>query len=107
MNGSGSVALRQLLAQHENDLLTDWVSLQLRELGGSRRHVDERQLREQSREFLTAFIPALQRNDASTITGAEWSELRAVLDRITQARLTLGMTPSEVATFVFSLKHPI
>jgi rsbT co-antagonist protein RsbR len=107
MNETGGSGLSQILAQHESDLLSDWVSLQSKKLGGTRRVMDERQVREQSRDFLTTLRSALQQADGSNIAGPEWSEARGLLERITHARLAAGMTPSEVATFVFSLKQPV
>jgi rsbT co-antagonist protein RsbR len=41
------------------------------------------------------------------IEGAEWDETRHLLTEISQERARQGSTPSETATFVFSLKQPL
>jgi rsbT co-antagonist protein RsbR len=38
---------------------------------------------------------------------SEWRPVRELLDRISQSRAEQGFTPSETATFVFSLKQPL
>ena len=43
----------------------------------------------------------------SDITSAPWSVARDVLGDLSRERVTQGFTPSETATFVFSLKQPL
>ena len=99
--------LADVIAKHEQDLLSEWTSLQMAELAAGRRSVDERQMREQSRNFLIAFKNALTVSDGQTIAGSEWNPVREVLEKVSSSRLTQGFTPSEVATFVFSFKQPL
>ena len=98
--------LAELLKNHEGDLLNQWVQLQLAELS-SGRNLDERQIREESKEFLKAVQEALQRSDGVYISSAEFSAVRGVLERISSSRVNHGFTPSETATFVFSFKQPL
>jgi rsbT co-antagonist protein RsbR len=107
VNESAQPKLAEIVRQHESDLLSSWISLQLAEAPSGRRGVDERQLREDSREFLSAFRSALERSSGPSIVGPEWSEVRNLLDRFTQVRVNQGFTPGEVATFVFSIKQPL
>jgi rsbT co-antagonist protein RsbR len=107
MNGSAHTRLPEILQVHEADLLSEWISLQLKELGAGKRGADERQIRDQSREFLGAFQQALQQGDGASIAGAPWSDVRATLEQITTSRVNQGFTPSEVATFVLSFKQPL
>ena len=104
MNGPQQTKLADFLRQRESEVLSEWVTLQLQETG--RRGVDDRQTREQSREFLAAFASAVQR-DATSINGPAWSEVRSFLDRTAQFRVSQGQSASEVATFIFSLKQPV
>ncbi len=99
--------LADLIAKHEQDLLSEWISLQEAELAAGKRSVDERQMREQSRNFLSAFRSAMAGSDGQSIAGSEWNNVRELLDRMATARLNQGFTPSEVATFVFSFKKPL
>jgi rsbT co-antagonist protein RsbR len=107
VNGTSQSKLPELLNSHQADILADWMGLQLAELSTGRRGVDERQLREESREFLTAFRSAVERGSAQPVTGPEWADVRSLLQRFTDLRVNQGFTPSEVATFVFSIKQPL
>jgi rsbT co-antagonist protein RsbR len=41
------------------------------------------------------------------IAGSDWAGARQVLEEVSRTRTTQGFTPSETATFVFSLKEPL
>ena len=104
MNGPLESRLPEILRQREPEILSEWVRLQLQE--GNRR--DDRQLREESREFLATFAGTLQRGaDPAALNAPAWSDVRALLERLTQSQLNLGLSATEVATFVFSLKQPV
>lgn len=107
MNGTAQSQLAEVLRQNEENLFSQWISLQLAHAPIGRRGVDERQLREDSREFLNRLLPALERSSGPSTAGSEWSDVRALLDRFTQTRVNQGFTPAEVATFVFSIKQPV
>jgi rsbT co-antagonist protein RsbR len=99
--------LADLIANHEQDLLSEWISLQSAELATGRRSIDDRQMREQSRTFLSAFRAAMSTSEGKDITGSEWTPVRELLERVSNSRLNQGFSPSEVATFVFSFKQPL
>jgi rsbT co-antagonist protein RsbR len=99
--------LADLIANHEQDLLSEWISLQSAELATGRRSIDDRQMREQSRTFLSAFRAAMSTSEGKDITGSEWTPVRELLERVSNSRLHQGFSPSEVATFVFSFKQPL
>ena len=95
-----------IVRKHEKDVLDDWVRLQL---GATTRRSDlinETALREESRAFLGAFTEALQ-HGATSAEGKEWEDVRALLDRLSRNRAQKGFSPTETATFVFSLKEPL
>src|SRR4051794_11992186 len=96
----------ELVRKNEKEILDEWMSLQL--AAGSRRPdlMNENELREDARAFLSSFTEALQSN-ASGGEGKEWNDVRSVLDRISRARARKGFTPGETAGFVFSLKQPL
>lgn len=100
--------LPEILQKHESDLLGEWVALQMSASGQGRRGADERQLREHSREFLSVLQAAIQKGSRDGgLNGSDWADMRALLERITQARINQGASTSEVATFVFSFKQPL
>jgi rsbT co-antagonist protein RsbR len=67
----------------------------------------ENELREQSQTFLRAFVEALESAEMEDPSGAAWSPARELLADISRSRAAQGFTPSQTATFVFSLKEPL
>jgi rsbT co-antagonist protein RsbR len=98
--------LAALLSRHEQTLLDDWVRLQLAGAGRRDDPTVEREVREQSRRFLGALQRALASGSDDIRTDA-WGDARAVLTEMSGRRARQGYTPSETATFVFSLKQPL
>ena len=107
MSNEARTELAEILKQNESDLINEWVSLQLKELASSSHGLQERQVREESREFLASLRDALENSDGRYISSPEFGRVRENLEAICTSRLTQGFTPSEVATFIFSLKQPL
>lgn len=105
MNDPQQSKLAVLLRQREAEILSEWVTLQTEETG--RRGVDSRQMRQESRDFLGALVVALERGDISAVDGEAWADVRSILEKTTESRMNQGLSASEVATFVFSLKQPV
>jgi rsbT co-antagonist protein RsbR len=95
----------ELLDKYENELLAEWVELQLAALGG-RRLLNEGQLRDASREFLQLARNAAQSGQIDT-SRPEWTAARDMLSRLSSERAAQGFSPVETALFVFSLKQPV
>jgi rsbT co-antagonist protein RsbR len=101
-----STRLSALVRASQQDVLSEWMSLQLQSVAMRRDLMNDAELRKQSSEFLDAFARAL--DDAGTdIRGAKWAPVRELLARVSQSRAQQGFSPIETATFVFSLKQPI
>jgi rsbT co-antagonist protein RsbR len=98
--------LPEILARHEGPILERWVQEQLAAIGNRRGLMSDAELREQSREFLGLVRQAAQTGGAD-IEGAPWGGVRDFLGRISGSRALQGFSPSETATFVFSLKQPV
>ncbi len=86
-------------------ILEDWLRQQATQTKVSD-VVSAADLRDESGRFLEAFAAGLAANQ-SDIAGAAWSEARAVLGDLSRSRAKVGLTPSETATFVFSLKQAL
>ncbi|HEY1335417.1 MAG TPA: STAS domain-containing protein [Myxococcaceae bacterium] len=97
--------LYDILARHEADLLREWMREQLKVLRPELIRDDE--LRTQSTEFLRLLLEALRSGEETDITGSKWSEVRGFLEKISASRAMQGFSPSQTATFVFSLKQPV
>src|SRR4029450_3169215 len=97
-----------IVGRYGEELLPDWIRNQLQ--GGALRRdlLRDDELEAQSRRFLGAFRRVLANGGADQeITAQAWEETRDILGEISQSRARQGFSPSETATFVFSLKQPL
>jgi rsbT co-antagonist protein RsbR len=97
----------ELIQNHEQAILADWIKAQ--QAAGTLRGdlLNETELREQSRSFLSAVKAAARSGSLEDVDGAHWREVKGILADLSRARALAGFSPSETATFVFSLKQPI
>ncbi|MDF2459746.1 MAG: putative RsbT co-antagonist protein rsbRA [Nitrospira sp.] len=86
-------------------ILKDWVEYQLSALTLRRDLLKESDLRETSRRFLDLFSEAFSASADSS--SPSWKPVKELLAEITRTRAEQGFSPSETATFVFSLKQPL
>ena len=99
-------SLSAIIRKHEGDILAEWSRLQ--SAASSRRDpAQDAEQRTVSREFLTGMVQALGAEGDVDIRGASWSRVRELLGELSAARARQGYSPSETATFVFSLKQPL
>ena len=97
----------EILSKYEKDLLDDWVQNQLSATTLRSDLMKESEVREQSREFLSALREAVEHGNPTDIQSADWAGMRELLAGISRTRVQQGFTPSETATFVFSFKEPV
>ncbi len=102
-NDSGLTAL---LDGHEAELLAAWTT-QLKESSAGGGRMKDAELQTQSRNFLTALRQALATDGPNDIEAASFAPVKALLNEVSRSRAVQGFTPSETATFVFSLKKPL
>ena len=96
----------QLLRKHERDVLQQWLSYQISAITMRADLIKESDLREQSRRFLQRFIEVVQ-EDGDNENSSSWKSVKDTLGELSRARVAQGFSPSETATFVFSLKQPV
>jgi rsbT co-antagonist protein RsbR len=104
---TGTSKFVAILKRHEHELLAAWIKLQLNAVTSRQDLITDRELHQQSHQFLTAFNQAIQSNDLDDIMTPPWAEVRAILQELSQSRARQGFSPSETATFIFSLKQPL
>ena len=95
-----------IVRKHETTILVDWIKAQLAATTRRADLITEANLRDDCRRFLLLFAEAVQR-DTDEIESEAWKGVREMLAELSQARARAGFTPSETATFVFSLKQPL
>ena len=103
MGKDESAVLARVVRTHEQDILADWM----RDQGHRSRRdpVQEVENRRISREFLGAMSESLQ--VGTDVSNASWDGVREILDGFSGNQAAQGYSPSETATFVFSLKQPV
>jgi len=99
--------LRKIVAQNQKELLAEWAQAQVASTALRSDLMKEAELREQSRELLALMKSAMETGSVTQIDGAQWNGVREFLARVSKSRASQGFTPSETATFVFSLKQPL
>jgi rsbT co-antagonist protein RsbR len=100
-----SQRLYDVLSRHEAELLREWLREQVKGLRPELIREDD--LRQQSTDFLRLFLATLRSGEETDLNGSRWSDVRAFLEKISGSRAVQGFTPSQTATFVFSLKQPV
>ena len=102
---SDSSRIARVLEQNNSELLDAWVAAQSGVLS-ARGSISATELRAQSREFLS-LLQAAATNGSLGTNGPAWDEVRGFLADLSRSRAVQGFSPSETATFVFSLKEPL
>jgi rsbT co-antagonist protein RsbR len=104
MNDAVHSRLAGTISKYESDILKEWLDNQRAE--GTLSKSLEADVQQQSREFLALLKNSL-RQGRTDIMAAEWTDLRDLLTNLSRNRLQQGFTPSQTATFIFSLKQPL
>jgi rsbT co-antagonist protein RsbR len=99
--------LPAIVEQHQKEVLTEWLNSQMSSGNWRAGRLQESQLRHESQRFLALFTKAVQEGLEFDTRSAQWADIREFLSELSRSRATQGFTPSQVATFVFSLKQAI
>jgi rsbT co-antagonist protein RsbR len=108
MDQKGKSRIPEIISKSESGLLDDWMREQSAATTFRGDLMKESELREQSRQFLNLLVRAAARQASlEDIDGSAWDETREFLSGVSRARARHGFSPSETATFIFSLKRPL
>ncbi len=99
--------IAEILARHQQAILEDWLLAQLAAFSARHNLISEADLRRQSADFIGIFGTACQAGTLTDIATPAWQPVRDFLASISRSRASQGFSPSETATFVFSLKQPL
>src|SRR5262245_23648453 len=95
-----------IVREHEFEILAEWTNRQKESISTRRDLMNESELQRQSRDFLNAFVAGAN-GSIDDIHAPAWRPALELLGRISESRAVQGFSPSETATFVFSLKQPL
>lgn len=101
---AGKTQIAGILRKHEELLLTEWLAEQMRSLSAK---ISAGELKTQCQDFLRLLTDAVQTATSDSLRGPEWDSVKKLIAEISRLRGVQGFSPSETATFVFSLKRPL
>ena len=104
MSATTERRIAQILTDNESEILAAWLKRQQEE---GRTRYDDAEAREKSAHFLQLFAAAVQHGNVEAVRGPEWQDMYDMLGDLSKTRAQLGFSPSETATFIFSLKQPL
>jgi rsbT co-antagonist protein RsbR len=106
VSAATDAVIPRILKTYEAELLEEWLREQLSAFRVGAK-ISESELRSQSREFLNLLQQATQGGNVGDVQGPSYGRVRDMLGDISRSRSFQGFSPSETATFVFSLKRPL
>ncbi len=96
-------ALARLISDNEAGILADWV----RSLSASESRISPQEAQGQGKDLLHALGKAIADGNITDIRAAEFADVRDLLAGYSRSRALQGFSPSETATFIFSLKQAL
>jgi rsbT co-antagonist protein RsbR len=107
MSASAVSPLSGVIDRNEDAILREWMQRQ--EASGTKLSslISTQDLERECREFLGLLRQALASGTSLESNGPAWSTLQSHLAQLSRSRAVAGFSPSETATFVFSLKQPL
>jgi rsbT co-antagonist protein RsbR len=98
-------ALSETIRAHEKAVLEEWFDAQVSGRGMRSELLSRQELHDQSRSFLDALVSAMA--TGVDVHSPSFIPVRQMLEELSAARARQGYTPTETATFVFSMKQPL
>ena len=108
MAAAATTRIPEVLERYEAEILAEWIKEQLAATTQRPDLMKESELDAQSTKFLKLLRDALAgNNNFVDIQLPNWGPVREFVGEVSRSRVIQGFTPSETATFVFSLKQPL
>jgi rsbT co-antagonist protein RsbR len=98
--------IAEVLRKHESEILRQWLI----DLSASSRRGDlmsDQDVRSQATQFLKSVTASVQQGSGFDSRAPQWKAVTELLDEVSRSRAIQGFSPSETATFVFTVKKPI
>src|SRR5262245_36503043 len=107
MNQERDSKIPEMLHKYEREILADWLEEQRGDITRHSDRIKDIDLHAQSRALVRLFREAAQTGAFTDSTSAHWEKIHDFLDALSRSRADQAFTPSETATFIFSLKQPL
>jgi rsbT co-antagonist protein RsbR len=102
-----TTSITKILLNQRPQILQEWLQQQLADQNLRTDLISEAELRADSDRFLKVFSEAVQSGNLSDIRDPAYKPTLEMLEGFSSTRSHQGFTPSETATFVFSLKQSL
>jgi rsbT co-antagonist protein RsbR len=102
-----TTSITKILLNQRPQILQEWLQQQLADQNLRTDLISEAELRADSDRFLKVFSAAVQSGNLSDIQDPAYKPTLEMLEGFSSTRSHQGFTPSETATFVFSLKQSL
>jgi len=99
-------SVAELVGSNEETILAEWTALQKKAGGLQTGRITENELASQSRDFLHLLRDGLARG-GNDVSNPAYEPAKQLLSDVSRSRALQGFSPSETATFIFSLKQPL
>lgn len=99
--------LATLIHTYQKEILSDWMREQRTAITLRTDLMTDKELQQQSSEFLGLFEQVLQTGNTTDLDVPEYAAICHFLDNLSNSRAHQGFSPTETATFIFSLKQPL
>lgn len=103
---SSNNKLADVFEKRESEIASKWLELQFAD-GRKTSPAPQAEAGRRSRDFLSVLKNATRRGSAADINSNDWTPVKDFLTDLSAAQAKNGHSPSETATFVFSLKQPL
>jgi len=98
--------LAKILNENQEALLEGWLGGMMSRMV-RRDKAAEADIRQQATRFIPQVVKAVEKGQTYDFDAPAWSEVRQQLSEMSAARVRQGFSPTETATFIFSLKEPV
>jgi len=105
LNPASTNAVAGVISKRESDILAQWLEMQSKSSRRTSAAEKQEALRE-SNDFMGALRATVQKEQVADISGPGWAAMRDLLTALSARRAKGGFTPTETASFIFSLKEP-
>lgn len=106
MNPVPTNAVADIISRKEHDITAHWLDLQSQ--SSERKSLaEEQEVVRESHDFMNALKSALRTEGLDDIEQPGWAPMRELLAGLSARRAKGGYTPTQTASFVYSLKEPL
>jgi rsbT co-antagonist protein RsbR len=98
--------LAEVLIKREGEITSQWLDLQSKS-GRPVSSAEQQETARKSHQFMDSLKTASRNGNLDDISGDGWDTVRDLLAELSATRAKSGYSPSETASFIFSLKQPL